>query len=299
MLKNTTPKTTFQPFPPHQSAYLSTILNYINLNGKIIAATDATIPVDNGAFRYGYGLFETMLVQDGTIRLAQYHWQRLIAGAQQLYFELPPLMTPQFLESEVLKTVRKNKLEKLCRVRLQLFAAGGGMYGLQNAHPGFIVECFPLAEEVLQLNENGLVLGIATGLAKSPDLLSNLKSCNALIYAVAARQAKTNKWNDALVYNTLANIIESALANIFWIKDGVIYTPPLTEGCVAGVMRRHILDTTSVVEQPLSTYTLLTADEVFLTNAIKNIRWVSNLADSHYDNARIKSIYSTLTQSWL
>ncbi len=252
------------------------------------------MPVDNGAFRYGYGLFETMLVQDGTIRLGQYHWERLFAGAEKMYFELPVLMTPAHLEKEVLQTVKKNKLEKFCRVRLQLFAGGGGLFGRESSKPGFVIECFPLEENTLQLNENGLTVGIATGLAKSMDSLSNLKSCNALVYAIAARQAKENKWNDVLICNTAGNIIESAITNVFWIKDKTVYTPPLADGCVAGVMRRHIMKQMPVMEKRLWQEELLNADEVFLTNAIKQIRWVKNIDSSQFSNAQTTMIYNSL-----
>jgi len=269
------------------------ILNYINLNGKIMLREDAGIPTDNGAFRYGYGLFETMLVQNGKIILMEYHWERLFDGAKKLHFELPALMTSGWLENETLRTVQKNQTETLCRVRLQLFAGGGGLYSTESKHPGFIIECFPLEPDMLKLNENGLVAGIASGINKSMDSLSNLKSCNALIYAIAAQQAKQNKWNDALICNTNGNIIESTIANIFWIKAGVIYTPPLTEGCVAGVMRRHIMGKLAVTEKSLSLEELLSADEVFLTNAIRKIRWVRSINNAQYRKEQIVVIYNT------
>ena len=246
-----------------------TPLQHININGKITAAAEAFIPVDNGAFRYGYGLFETMLVQDGVIQLAKYHWERLFAGMQQLYFELPSLFTTEWLQEEVIRTVRKNKAEKLCRVRLQVYAGGGGLYSNESRHPSFVIECFSLEADNMKLNENGLEVGLFYGGMKSADKLANLKSCNALIYAMAAREAKEQKWNDALIRNADGNVIESSIANIFWVKDGLMYTPPLTEGCVAGVMRRHIVVQFRVIETPISYDDLLVADEVFLTNAIK------------------------------
>ena len=252
------------------------------------------MPIDNGAFRYGYGLFETMLVQDGLISLWQYHMDRLFAGVKQLYFVIPALMSPEYLEKEVLQTVKKNKLEKLCRVRLQMFSGGGGLFSPENKHPGFVIECFPLDESSLPLNENGLVAGIATGLSKSMDALSNLKSCNALIYAIAARQAREHKWNDALICNTNGNIIESTIANIFWISSGIIYTPPLADGCVAGVMRRHIIEKIAVTEKSLSEGELQAADEVFLTNAIKGIRWVHEIGNTHYSNKQTHKVYDLL-----
>ena len=269
-------------------------MKYFNQNGSIIPISDAALPIDNGAFRYGYGLFETMLMQDSVIRLKDFHWERLFVGLKQLYFEIPSLMTPEWLETEVLRTVGENQAETRCRVRLQMYMGGGGLYSSEGRKPGFIIECFPLDEDTLKLNENGLVAGIANGLSKSMDSLSNLKSCNALIYAIAARQAKKHKWNDALVCNTKGNVIESAIANIFWIKDGIAYTPPLSEGCVAGVMRRYILEKVPVIEKRLHVEELLDADEVFLSNAIKKIRWVGNIEGKMYGNEKIKKIYSYL-----
>jgi branched-chain amino acid aminotransferase len=271
--------------------YLYTILHYINLNGKITLATEAAIPIDNGSFRYGYGLFETMRVANGAICLKEYHWERLFAGMKSLYLEIAPLMGPENLEQQVLRTVKKNNLEGLSRVRLQIFAGGGGLYSSNHKLPSFLIECFPLDAAAIAFNENGLVAGIATGLYKSIDTLSNIKSCNALIYAIAARQAKENKWNDALICNTKNNIIESAIANIFWIKNGTVYTPPLSGGCVAGVMRRYVMAVLGdVVEKELHPGALPGADEVFLTNAIKGIRWVKNIDNSVYGNKMVQAI---------
>jgi branched-chain amino acid aminotransferase len=268
---------------------------YVNINGKLLLGHDALIPTDNGAFRYGIGLFETMLVQDGAIKLASYHWARLFAGMQVLPFDVPPLMTPGFLESEVLRTVSKNKLGHLCRVRLQVYAGSGGIFEAGNKHPLFVIECYPLGPETQLLNENGLVVGIAEGVRKSTDSLCNLKTSNALVYAIAAAQAKQNKWNDALVRNTAGNIIESAIANVFWIKGDKLYTPPLTEGCVAGVMRRDIIDKLGIVtEAALTTEILYDADEVFLTNAIKPLRWVSRIGDKLYGNTHTRNIFARL-----
>lgn len=259
-------------------------LPYINHNGKLLQRNAAGIPLDNGAFRYGFGLFETMLVKDGTLQLARYHMERLFDGMETLSLRHPALLTEDRLQALVLETVKKNNSLPLCRVRLQVYAGSGGMFGSEADRPGFVIECFDLNPEAIAWNENGLVLGIAEQLFKSPDMLANLKSCNALVYAASARQARENKWNDALICNTNGNIIESTIANIFWVKDGDIYTPPLSEGCVAGVMRRHLLTTHNIHEAPLSVDTLLNADEVFLSNAIRGIRWVGNIGNKSYAN---------------
>ena len=271
---------------------------FINLNSSILNGQEAVLPHDNRAFRYGFGLFETLLCRNGIIDLAHYHWQRLFAGMGELHFTIPKLFTPAFIEQEIIKTVKKNKLEDLCRIRLQVWPGSGGLYDAGDPLQ-YLIECFPLDEHIIALNENGLVVGIAEGIAKSCDSLSHLKTCNALPYAVAARQAKTNRWNDAFILNDRGRIAESTIANIFWVKEARIYTPPLTEGCINGVMRRHLFHTSSlkgflIREQPLTIEDLLFADEIFLTNAIRKVKWVSVYEGKSYDNSVARKLAATL-----
>ncbi|MBX2904942.1 MAG: aminotransferase class IV [Taibaiella sp.] len=249
----------------------------------------------NAAFRYGMGLFETMLVRDGAIRFAQSHWDRLFAGMTALGFDIPVLFTKDYLEEQVLRTVNRNGLQSLCRVRLQIFGAGGGLYDREHNRPLFLVECYSLSPEILQFNENGLEVGIAHGLAKANDAISNFKTTSALVYAMAAQVAKQQKWNDALILNTAGNIIESTIANIFWVKGSVLSTPLLSEGCVAGVMRRHLLETIPGISEEILTPTVLAeADEVFLANSIRGIRWVGRFGDRKYSNAFSRQLFTSL-----
>lgn len=271
-------------------------MHYINYNGRLVSTAQPVLHPDDGGFRYGYGVFETMLVVGGHIRNAALHWQRLFAGLEALHLQLPKLHHAAWMAEQVLRTVHKNKLQQLCRVRLQVSAGGGGLYGTGAAHPHFVVECFALEPETLELNTNGLQVGVATGLAKSPDMLSNLKTCNALLYAVAAGMAKQHKWNDALVANTNGHLIESTIANLFWIKDGTTYTPPLADGCINGIMRQCVLSVTPVTEQSLHADALLHADEVFLTNAVKGVRWVGSIGDTTYTCKLTKHIHHLTSQ---
>ncbi|MBL7718508.1 MAG: aminotransferase class IV [Flavipsychrobacter sp.] len=258
---------------------------FVNLDGKLLEDAQPVLNAGNRSFRYGYGLVETMLLRDGAISLREYHWQRLWRGLEQLKFVLPKHFTPRMLEEEVLRTARKNGLEQLSRIRLQVFPGNGGLYDGDSFQPAFVIEALPLQEQVTRLNENGLVLGIAEGLEKSPDQNANLKSAGGLIYAMAAQQAREQKWNDALVCNTRQHIIETSIANLFWIKNDRIYTPPLSEGCVAGVMRAWIIERAAakgvtITEKPLPVPELMDADEVFLTNAIRGIKWVKSVENT-------------------
>lgn len=268
---------------------------YINLNGEILAADNTGVPYDNGTFRYGHGLFETMLVMNGAIQLYECHADRLFHGLKVLMLDIGEHISRSWLQEQILATVRANDLKQLSKVRLQFFAGSGGFYSDTIKKAGFIIECSPVNKQEVTFNEKGQEVCIAQGIRKSADTIANLKSCNALIYVSAAQQAKAAGYDDALIVNGSGNIIESTIANIFWVKDKQVFTPPLTEGCVAGVMRRYIIEHCSeVIETQLTQEVLLAADEVFLTNAVKRIKWISSFAPAKYHCAITRELHHHL-----
>ena len=147
-----------------------------------------------------------------------------------------------------------------------------------------------------RLNENGLVIDVFPDAAKSCDKYANLKSANFLPYSLAALFAKENKLNDCLLLNTAGHIADSTIANVFVISGEIIRTPGLDQGCVQGVMRRHLLAEMKlagypVTETAVSVSDFENADEVFLTNAINGIRWVRAFRDKTFTNSRTVEIY--------
>ncbi len=276
---------------------------HINLNGRLLPADTAGIPPAARALRYGYGLFETMLAQDGGIRLEDLHWQRLRGGMDALRIAAHPHFFPELKES-LRKTLLRNGHERLARIRLQVWPGSGGYYDGDAFSAHYLIETFPLEAEPERLNENGLVTGIAEGIIKSADAYSHIKSCNALPYALAARQAKERRWNDALLLNHSGNISDSTIANLFW-SDAAdnIFTPPVSEGCVAGVMRQHLLESLpgwgfSVAEGPVSPQELTEARCIFLTNAVRGIRWVSGLEERAFGNGLTVELHRKLLSSF-
>ena len=134
---------------------------------------------------------------------------------------------------------------------------------------------------------------------KSCDILSNLKHNNYLPYVMAALHAKKQKWNDAIVLNSEGRVADTTIANIFFIKDGKIFTPALEEGCVAGVMRKAVVkqlmvDGWQMTERAATIEDIMNADEVFLTNSIYDIRWVQRIGDKEYSNLLTQKIYTTI-----
>jgi branched-chain amino acid aminotransferase len=262
------------------------------------------IPVitpENRSFRYGDGLFETMRMQQGKIINIDFHFERLFAGMKVLQIEIPGYFSKSYFLDTVNQLLSKNSIFKNARIRLMFFRGDEGIFEVENNATNFIIETFPLHKKI-ELNEEGLVVDVFPDVAKSCDRFSNLKSNNYLPSIMAARFAKKNSLDDAIILNAFGRVCETAIANIFIIKDQKVITPPLTEGCVAGTMRRWMLEklmlrNMKIEEKSLYVEELLSADELFLTNSIQPIRWVKQFRDKTYGNEKVKEIFQHFIES--
>ena len=283
--------------------FLLLAMQFINVNGKILDAKKTWIKADDHSYRYGDGLFETMKILNDRILLEDLHFERLFNGLIVLKFQIPKLFARQKLEKEIIDLCKKNNCNKIARVRLSVSRGGGGLYDCDEEFQ-YLVECWPLQNGVNHFNENarlpdgqGLVIDIFPNARKSCDSFSNLKSANYLPYVMAALFAKENKLNDCLLLNEHNRICDSTIANIFWVKGENILTPPLQEGCIAGVMRKFLIERLRAAgyklhETNCEIQDLENADEVFLTNAVQGIRWVKQFRNKIYANSLTHEIYS-------
>ena len=190
---------------------------------------------------------------------------------------------------------------KKCKDSPDDFSGQRWIFDPENHLPNYIIESWELPVKSL-LNENGLMIDIFPGAKKSCDIFSNIKSNNYLPYAMAALYAKKNKLNDCVLLNSSERVCDSVIANVFIVRGNNIYTPPLSEGCVAGTMRRWMLEKFTlknyqVSEKILSVEDLLNADELFLTNAIYHIKWVKSFRDKNYSNVAVKKIHNKMLQT--
>ena len=272
-------------------------MGHFIFNGKLKKAGTDVASANNRGLRFGDGLFETIKSVNGQLEFIDEHFSRLWKGLQVLQFSIPKHFTPEHLQQEIQSLLEKNKHDKMARVRLTVFRGDGGLYDTIDHKPNYIIQSWALPDETGSWNSNGLVVGIYTDVKKNCDLLSNLKHNNFLPYVMGALHAKNEKWNDALLLNTEGRLCDSTIANVFLIKDDMVYTPALAEGCIAGVMRRNLVEKLSaagykLVEGKISMGDLLDADEVFLTNSIYNMRWVQSIGDTKYSNAQTQKIYT-------
>jgi len=273
-------------------------MEYILYNGKFLQAGEAILSPDSRALRFGDGLFETLKSNKGILELADEHFSRLWKGLQILQFTLPNHFTAVKLKEEIVNLLKKNAHQDVARVRITIFRSNGGLYDALDHTPNYLVQTWALPGQTGNWNSNGLVLGVYTDVQKSCDMVSNLKHNNFLPYVMAALHAQKQKWNDALILNSAGRLCDSTIANIFFTKDEAIFTPALTEGCIAGIVRKHVINSIAgkfnIVEGEFTVDDLLAADEIFLTNSIHNIRWVQTFGDRKYGNSFTQKIYASV-----
>lgn len=264
-------------------------------NGELFAAAEKDWPSKAESLRARYGLYETMLLRKGKLELADKHWQRLWKGMQVLGFERPETYTVAFFEAAIDDLSGCNEASSLARVRLQIYAEGGEA----PYKPGYVLEVVAIDPAMSTWKEEGLRVGILEAFQKPMIPASNCKISHSIHIPLALEAMQREGWDDVLLLNTEGRIIESAIANLFWLEEGQLYTPPLSEACLEGTLREHLLEVLAqrgirVVAQSLSRERLAAADELFLTNGIRFIRWVAQCGDKHFDNRFSRELYKSL-----
>lgn len=270
---------------------------YFVHNGQLFREGKAVISPDNRSFRYGDGLFETMRVRNGTIVLKGFHFERLQKGMGLLRFDIPDFFTIGQMEADIMALCKKNRIEEEAIVRMVVFRSDGGLYDLDNMRPNYIIQSMKLPQT--KSSSDGLIADVYPDATKACNIFSEVKSNNFLPYVMGVLYAKQHGLADALILNQYGRIAESTIANIFWVEAGVIYTPPLSEGCVAGVARRFLLEQLpqqgyEVKERPLEIDQLLNADEAFLTNVIRGIRPILKFRHREFSG----TVTAALQQFW-
>jgi branched-chain amino acid aminotransferase len=197
--------------------------------------------------------------------------------------------TQEILVRNILDLCTINKCFNSARVRLAVFR------GEENKIQ-FVIEAFYLEEEVNQLNGEGWKIEIYPLVRKSCDAFANLKSANYLPYVLADLYAKEMGCQESIVLNTHNNLCDASKANIFLLVKDEVCTPALHQGCVNGVKRRFVIDELKkegliVYQREIDEKLLLEAKEVFLTNAINDMRWVKTFRNQTYSNDFIKGFY--------
>ncbi|SHG19801.1 aminotransferase class IV [Pedobacter caeni] len=272
---------------------------YILHNDEFVAANHPVIGVQNRAFRYGDGLFESMRMDNGKLKFAEQHADRLRAGMKALKMDGSNLMDEYFLKQKTAELCKKNKLKDHIRFRLSVYREGEGLYTPDSNKSGYVLEAAPLAHPTYELNKKGLIVDVYDELTKPVNKLSNYKTTNSLLYVMAGLYKKQHNLDEAFILNQHGFLCESISSNVFVVYDKQIYTPALSEGCIAGVMRSVVMNMAKsnnipLIEAQINPEVLKEAEEVFITNATGGIRWVMGYGRKRYFNEISKDLSARL-----
>ena len=273
---------------------------FINFNGEILPADTKLVALNNRAFKYGDGLFESMRLMKGQLKFPELHADRLQRGMKALKIDGYSQMDAWFLKEKAADLARRNKI-KHGRLRLTVYRDADGLYTPSQNKMGYCLEIQPTDEPRYFLNEKGLIVDIYTELPKPTNFLSNIKTCNSLIYVMAGIYKTQNKLDDVFLLNQNGNLCEASSSNVFVWYQKHLYTPALSEGCVEGVMRQVIIDIAKnnnipLTEAQISPDILYEADEVFITNAGRGIQSVIGFGVRRYFNGLSKILIEELNK---
>jgi len=272
---------------------------YILHNDQFIAADQHILTSRNRGFRYGDGLFESMRMSGGKLKFADLHAERLQAGMNALKMDGGILFDDYFLRQKTAELCKKNKLKDNIRFRLSVYREGDGLYTPDSNKSGYVLEAGTLAPGGYELNKKGLIINVYDEITKPVNKLSSYKTSNSLLYVMAGLFKQQNRLDEALILNQHGFLCESISSNVFVIYDKHIYTPALSEGCIAGVMRNVVMQVAKtnqipITEAQINPEVLNEADEVFITNATSGIRWVMGYGRKRYFNEVTKTLSSLL-----
>jgi branched-chain amino acid aminotransferase len=259
----------------------------INFNGELVLKENIRLTADNRGFKYGDGIFETIKVVHKKVIFWEDHYFRLMASMRMLRMKIPMEFTLEFLEKEILKTVAVLEEGISFRVRLNVFRKDGGLYTPKTNAINYLIEA---SENNYQTKET-YELDVFKDFYNYSGLLSTIKTNNRMLNTLASIYASENDLDNCILVNERKGVVEVANANIFIVKDTVVKTPALTEGCIKGIVRSKVIEILTknkdftIEETVISPFEIQKADEVFVTNAIMGIQTVTKYKKKTFKTA--------------
>ena len=257
-------------------------------NGQFIDKGSLNIQTSNRSFLYGDGFFETVRLNKYKAVFFNRHYVRFIEAMTYLQMEIPEHWSVVFLQKTLEELARKNNLPN-ARIRMTVWRGGEGRYTPQSHYSELLIEAFSLENDFYKLNTKGLKSGWFEGSRRWADEGTFYKSANAKIYTLAGMYAQSQGWDDIVIMNQYNRLADALHSNVFiWLNNQWI-TPPISEGCIDGVVRkvliRQMIKWNMPLEiRPIERNDFSQCEEVMLTNSIEGIQWVGLLEGKEYNN---------------
>jgi len=267
----------------------------INFNGTIIDSSLNQLH-NNRAFLFGDAVFETLKVLDNKILFFEDHYFRLMSSMRILRMEIPMNFTMEFLEQQVLSLVAQQDKVPSYRVRITVYRDAEGFYIPQTNEVGYIINALPLENTLYTIVDQPYEVDLYKDFYVTKQLLSSVKSTNRAINITGSIFANENGLQNCLLVNDTKNVIEALNGNLFMFIDKKLITPPLSEGCIGGILRKQILviakkiEGIEVIEEPISPFELQKAEELFITNIITGIQPITKYRKKEFKNDFAKEL---------
>ena len=266
----------------------------INFNGNV--TSEDNLLTNNRGLLYGDSVFETVKILDGKILFVEDHYFRLMASMRIVRMEIPMNFTMEYFEEQIMSLAKADSLEKSSRARITIFRNQGGFYLPKDNTISFLIHITALENSVYQIEKENYEVELYKDFFVTKHLLSTIKSSNRMINVTGSIFADENGYDNCLLINDDKNVIEALNGNIFMLMGNKLITPPISEGCLNGVMRKQVLalarkiESLEVMEEPISPFDLQKADELFVTNVIKGIQPISKYRKKEYEAKVSKEI---------
>lgn len=248
----------------------------IYIDGKFYGKDDARISVFDHGLLYGDGIFEGIRFYHGRVFKMHEHLKRLYDSARAIALEIP--LPIDEMQRALLETIRQNDLRD-GYVRL-VVTRGVGNLGLgpeRCERPTIIIIAASIALYESELYERGLdVITCGTRRVAPAALSPSIKSLNYLNNIMAKIEATQANAGEGLMLNEQGYVAECTGDNIFVVKNGALFTPPITAGALCGITRQVVFDMAAelniaISEPDITRYDIYTADECFLTGTAAEI----------------------------
>ncbi|GHA33037.1 aminotransferase class IV [Salinimicrobium marinum] len=273
----------------------------INLNGQTVAPNDAHLSVTNRGFAYGDAVFETIRVVNSKIMFWEDHYFRLMASMRIMRMEIPGNFSPEFLEEEITGLLKANGLENSpARIRFSVYREEGGFYSPETYHIGYFITAEELPSPFYLLKDDFYEIELFKDHYVNSGLLSTLKTNNKALNVLGSIFAKENGYQNCLILNENKSVVEALNGNLFLVKGKTIKTPPLTDGCLKGILRGKLIEIIktlpdyTLIEESISPFELQKADELFITNVIVGIQPVNKYRKKEFRTELTKELLSKL-----
>jgi branched-chain amino acid aminotransferase len=260
----------------------------INFNGTIVPQ-DTNILTQNRGFLYGDAVFETVKIVNSKILFLEDHYFRLMSSMRVVRMEIPMNFTMEYFEEQLLSLVIDNDYSNSSRARITVFRNDGGYYLPHTNTVSFLIHVVGIADELYSFPQKEYEVDLFKDFYVTKQLLSSIKTSNRMLNITASIYASENGFDNCLLLNDGKNVVEAIQGNLFMLMGNKLITPPVSEGCLNGVMRKQILEiakkieSLEVVEEVISPFDLQKADELFVTNVIKGVQPITKYRKKDFD----------------